>query len=288
MVEARDHSSAPDTEETANSKTEEERMVFKPKMTKSIHILKIGGSRLVSTDDLDALAERVQAIRRQGQQVIVVHGGGVEITRLQEQLDVKEDWVDGLRVTSEKALQATIMVLCGTIRTRIVERFNARGIRCLGLSGLDMSLLEAEFAQDRRLGRVGGPPRVRADLLHGLLSQADVLVLSPVSMGPDGRALNVNADDAAHAVALAMKAASLDFISDVQGVCGETQRVVHELDPRAITRLLKGTAIGGGMVPKLRAAAAAVCGGVARVRIGSLVSLRRGQGTTIRMQRAVS
>ncbi len=254
----------------------------------SITVLKVGGARLASAADLDRLADQVEALRRDGQQAVVVHGGGPEISDLHDRLGIPFERVDGLRATSDDGMHVTTMVLCGAVRTRIVERLTARGIDCLGVSGVDLGLLRAPFADETTLGRVGGPPDVDVEAFGRLLATGAILVVSPVSIGPDGRAVNVNADDAAHAIATAAGARSLDFVSDIAGVRTGTGRVARHLGPTGVDELVASGAVRGGMVPKLRAAVAAVRAGVDRVRIGDLASMAAGRATVITAEESTS
>lgn len=247
-----------------------------------ITVLKVGGARLASRSDLDKLADELATIRRRGSRVVVVHGGGLEINELQQRLDIPYEKLDGLRVTSDAGMSATIMVLCGLVRTRLVGHLMARGLNCLGVSGVDLGLLRAPFVDESTYGRVGGPPVVDHERLGALMFDLDVLVVSPVSTGPDGRAVNVNADDAAHAIAIALDARSLDFVSDIPGVRTGSDEVARELFPELIASLIADGVVRGGMVPKLKAAVAAVDSGVDRVRIGSLSTMARGRATVIR------
>jgi acetylglutamate kinase len=247
----------------------------------AITVLKVGGARLASVSDLDRLADHVRELHDDGRRVVIVHGGGPEISELHRRLGIPFEKVDGLRRTSPDGMDATAMVLCGTVQTRIVERFAARGISCLGVSGVDLGLLRAPLVDEAALGRVGGPPTVDGRRIRQLLDLGVTLVVSPVSIGPDGGVVNVNADDAAHAVAVALQAASLDFVSDIPGVRAADSEVARTLDPAAIETLVGDGIVHGGMVPKLRAAVAAVDAGVDRVRIGDLSSMAAGDATVI-------
>jgi acetylglutamate kinase len=131
------------------------------------------------------------------------------------------------------------------------------------------------------LGRVGGPPRVDSDRLLSLLAQRVMPVVAPVSLGVDGDPVNVNADTVAHALAVAVQAASLEFVSDVPGVLLEGDEVAGRLSAAEAQRLLAGSAIRGGMIPKLQAALAAVDAGVGRVRIGDLDAMNENTATEI-------
>lgn len=252
-----------------------------PSTSSRVTVLKVGGARLGSPVDLDDLARQVQDRIERDHRIVVVHGGGPEINDLHEKLDVPFVRVEGLRATSDEGMAITTMVLCGLVQTRIVERFTRHGMACLGVSGVDFGLLRAPMADPDLLGRVGGPPRVDRERLMQLLETADVLVVSPVSIGPDGAAVNVNADDAAHAIAQALRADSLDFVSDIPGVMTGDGRTARWLGPKTIERLIRDGVVHGGMVPKLKAAVAAVRAGVLRVRIGDLGTLGAGRATVI-------
>ncbi len=246
-----------------------------------VTVLKVGGARLASVSDLDRLADHVRELGQNGRQVVIIHGGGPEISDLHRRLDIPFEKVDGLRRTSVEGMDATAMVLCGTVQTRIVERLMNHGIACLGVSGVDLGLLRAPLVDEAVLGRVGGPPTVDRQRMRQLLQLGVTLVVSPVSIGPDGGAVNVNADDAAHAVAIALQAASLDFVSDIPGVRTSDDEVASILEPVAVDGLIDEGIVHGGMVPKLRAAVAAVDAGVDRVRIGDLSSMAAGDATVI-------
>jgi acetylglutamate kinase len=231
----------------------------------SVTVIKVGGNEV---DDGEWLARLAGAVAGRAGRTVLVHGGGKEVTALQRALGAEPEWRDGLRVTGDEGMRAVAMVLSGLVNKRIASALLTAGVDALGISGEDGALLEAEVA----LGRTGEVRRVRSALLHGLLAQGLVPVVSPVSRGPDGRALNVNADDAAAAVAAAMEAGELLFVSNVPGVLagGEVVAAIGACEVEAL--IADGTA-AGGMAPKLRAAARAAAGGVARVRIGGVEML---------------
>lgn len=244
-------------------------------------VVKVGGARLVDAGDLDRLVDHVASLRAAGSRPLVVHGGGPEISELHQRLEIEVERHEGLRVTRGEGMDLTVMVLCGAVRTRIVQHFSARGVPALGVSGVDLGLLRAPLLDVDLLGRVGGPPAVDLERLHQLLGLDAVLVVTPVSIGPDGRPVNVNADDAAHAIATALEAASLDFLSDIPGVRSGDDDVLEQVQPADVERLIADGVVHGGMVPKLRAAVAALHAGVERVRIGDLATLADGTATEI-------
>jgi acetylglutamate kinase len=249
-----------------------------------ISVLKIGGANLQQPEFVEQLSAYVVALRREGRRVVVVHGGGPEIGSFHDALGVPFEKSGGLRVTSAEGMEITTMVLCGLVNKRIAARFVSDGVPAVGLSGIDLGLLKAELLDEPRLGRVGNAPSVRRASLEKLLDAGLVPVIAPVSLGPEGDALNVNADTAAHAIATALEADSLDFVSDVPGVRTRagSPAVARRLRVDEVERLLKtSSVVKGGMLPKLRSAVAAVAGGVGRVRVGDLPGMARGSATEV-------
>jgi acetylglutamate kinase len=229
-----------------------------------VRVVKIGGAALSDGAWLDDFAS---AAARADTPLVIVHGGGPEISALCDRLALPISWHEGRRVTTEAALDAASMVLTGRINKRIVGTLVRAGVDALGLSGEDAGLLRAELAEGGALGRVGVITSVRTSLLTSLLSAGLTPVLSPISIGPDGGAVNVNADEAASAVAVALGADDLVFLTDVQGVYDGSAFRSELSVPDAHAFVAAGVA-SGGMALKLRAAVAALESGVASVRIG--------------------
>jgi acetylglutamate kinase len=203
---------------------------------------------------------------------VLVHGGGPEITALSAQLGVPTRWHDGRRVTSPEALDVTSMVLNGRINKRIVRALRAHGVDAFGLSGEDGAVVQGRLAEHGALGRVGDVMQVRAALLKQLIAAGLLPVLSPVSLGEDGQALNINADEVATAVATALPADELLYLTDVEGVRVDGVRA-ELLSASEAQQLIAREVATGGMAVKLRAAVLALHAGVARVRIGPLEML---------------
>jgi acetylglutamate kinase len=213
--------------------------------------------------------------------LVLVHGGGDEVSALQNAFGESASFVDGRRVTSERDIDLVRMALSGSANKRLVATLVERGIDAVGLSGEDAALIAASPLDARRLGYVGVPRSVNVAFLRHLLSGGYLPVISPVSRdgsGALGAALNVNGDDAAAAIAIALGAAELLLVSDVPGVMCDG-RAVPLLTPNEARALLANGAASGGMRAKLQAGAAAVEGGVPRVRIsdiGAIADLTRG------------
>jgi acetylglutamate kinase len=234
-----------------------------------VTVVKVGGNEV---DDAGWVERLAHTITGYDGPIVLVHGGGKEVTALQRTLGAEPEWKDGLRVTTPEGMRAVAMVLTGLVNKRIVSALLTAGADAVGISGEDGGLLRASVARGGAMGRTGEVERVRAELLHAFLAQGLTPVVSPVSRGPDGGALNVNADDAAAAVAAALGADELLFVSNVPGVLADGA-VIAEIAMGDVERLIEDGTAQGGMAPKLRAAARAA-GTVARVRIGGLEMLK--------------
>jgi acetylglutamate kinase len=248
----------------------------------SVTVVKVGGNEV---DSPEWVARLAAALARRGRRTVVVHGGGKEVSALQRVLGAEPEWRDGLRITTPEAMRAVAMVLTGVVNKRLVSALLGAGVDAVGISGEDGALLRAELLRGGALGRTGAVAQVRTELLRAWLAQGITPVVSPVSRGPDGGPLNVNADDAAAAVAGALRAAELLFLSDVPGVL-EAGSLLPEVAGGEAEALIAAGVASGGMAPKLRAAVRAA-GAVGRVRIGGLEMLDSSEaGTRVRVTRA--
>ncbi|HEX6941230.1 MAG TPA: acetylglutamate kinase [Longimicrobiales bacterium] len=234
-----------------------------------VRVVKVGGRVLGEPAWLSRFAELAA---RAGGRLVVVHGGGPEVDDLCGRLGIGVERSGGLRVTTPEALDAASMVLSGRLNKRLVRVLVGAGVDALGVSGEDAGLVVAEPAANRVLGRVGENVRVRADLLRRLLGLGVTPVISPISGGTDGGALNVNADDVATAVAAALGAIELLFITDVPAVHdGKAERAT--LDAAEAAVLLSCGIARDGMAVKLTAGLRALRAGVPAVRIGPVEAL---------------
>lgn len=215
--------------------------------------------------------------------MVLVHGGGDDISTLQQKLGITAQFVDGRRVTTAQDLELVRMALSGTANKRLVSALVREGVRAVGVSGEDASLIAATPVDSGRLGHVGAPQTINSSLLLHLIDGGYLPVVSPVSrnVGHElGTALNVNADDAAAAIAIAIHAEELLVVSDVEGVMvdGESVAILTLAEARG---LMQDGRASGGMRAKLMAAATAVEGGV-RVRITDLGGIKdRDRGTLV-------
>ncbi len=238
-------------------------------------VVKIGGNDLDTPGFVDALAEAIARVTARTP-VVLVHGGGKIISELQRQLGIEPAYVDGQRVTDDAALNVVEMALSGRVNKQITVALLRAGVDALGLSGVDRGLLRVE-PWDPALGRVGRIVAVRGAVLLDLCAQAVVPVISPISLGQDGR-YNVNADHAAGAIAAALPADYAAFVTNVPGV-RVGSAVVPALTASEARDLITQGVIFGGMIPKVTAALDAVAQGVRKAIITDLAGLAAGTGT---------
>jgi acetylglutamate kinase len=216
--------------------------------------------------------------------LVIVHGGGDEVSSLQRRMGLEPRFIGGRRVTTREELEIVRMVLSGSTNKRLVSLFRAAGLRAVGISGEDGGLLQAHVAEGAPLGCVGERTSANASILQDLLASGWVPVVSPLAEHADEPAsggLNVNGDDAATAIAIAIGATELTFIADVTGVLvdGVFAPTLTTTDARELIRV--GVAVGG-MAAKLDAGCAALERGVLRVRITDLAGLaNNSRGTTL-------
>ncbi|HEX2778997.1 MAG TPA: acetylglutamate kinase [Gemmatimonadaceae bacterium] len=236
----------------------------------NLRVVKIGGR---AQEDPALVSRLVAAWNDAPGSLCIVHGGAAEIDRLQRALGGKPRFVGGRRVTSAEDIDTVRMALSGAANKRLVAALNAAGVPAVGVSGEDAAMLRAT-PFDAALGRVGRPETVRADLLRLLLAAGFLPVVAPLAAPPAGEtgALNVNGDDAAAAIALALGARELFFVTDVEGVRRGAEKL-SKLDAAEAATLLASGAAEGGMAVKVASALGALAGGTARVRIGGCDAL---------------
>jgi acetylglutamate kinase len=244
-----------------------------------MRVIKIGGRVQGDSRLAEALA---LAWSRGPGELCVVHGGGDEITALQGKFGITPSFVEGRRVTSAADIDFIRMALSGSANKRLVSSLISAGALAVGLSGEDAAIIQADVVDRERLGEVGDPVRIDPTVLVHLTRCGLMPVVSPVGRSTeDGAALNINGDDAAAALAVALEADELLFVADVPGVlAGGT--VVESLGITEARALVQRGEATGGMLAKLQAAARAIDGGVTQVRIGDLSAIADvGAGTRI-------
>lgn len=244
-----------------------------------MQVIKIGGNELDDPAFVDNLGRAMAALETP---TILVHGGGKEIKELQERLGIEAQYIDGLRVTDAESLVVVKMVLAGRVNKRLVASLVAAGVDAFGMSGVDRASIKAEKLHHPQgdLGQVGRVTFVRTEVFKHLLEEGITPVLSPICYGPDGSIFNVNADHVALAVATAMPAEVLVFVSNVPGVLRQGD-LLSRLTTAEVEELIAEKIIVDGMIPKVRSATEAVAAGVRAVRITNLAGLEAGTGTII-------
>ncbi len=242
-------------------------------------VIKYGGNAMVDPDLARKFDSDVVLLKQCGINPIVVHGGGPQINRMLDKLQVKSEFVDGLRVTDKATMEVVEMVLAGSINKAIVAGIQQAGGKAVGISGKDGNLLIAErFTRSRTdpatgqvevldFGFVGEPAAVNPGLLNTIIHSDAIPVIAPIGVGRDGETYNINADIAAGAIAAAMKAKRLLLLTDVAGVLDGNRQLISELKLDEVQDLVASGVITGGMIPKVRSCVAVVEAGVEGVII---------------------
>lgn len=244
-------------------------------------VVKIGGRAQQAPSLIPAIAA---AWRATPGAIVVVHGGGDEVTAVQRSMGRDPQFVDGRRVTTDEDIAILRMTLSGVVNKRLVAAFVAEGVPAVGISGEDGALLSAEPIDPTTMGRAGAPSHANVHLLRHLLQGGFLPVISPLARdarSDSGDALNVNGDDAAAAIAGALAATELLLIADVPGVL-ERGEVVATLDSSRVRAMISAGTVTAGMIAKLEASSRALANGVSSVRIGDIEAIADAQrGTRI-------
>jgi acetylglutamate kinase len=242
-------------------------------------VIKLGGHAMVDPAILETVIQDAVLLHYVGMKVVLVHGGGPEITEKMRAMGKEPVFVAGLRVTDQETLEIAQMVLVGKINDGIVSLITRCGARGIGLSGNDGNLMLADKMEKKKvrdgdselevdLGYVGEISRVDPSVLHTLLDNRYIPVIAPIAIDRSGGSLNINADLAAGEIAIALHAFKLINLTDVEGVMDtERKTVFRSLSLDEIDRLIINGTISGGMIPKLEASIRAVRGGVESAHI---------------------
>ena len=242
-------------------------------------VIKYGGHAMGNTDLGRAFARDVALLKQSGVNPIVVHGGGPQIGAMLEKMGIESKFEGGLRVTDRKTVEIVEMVLAGSINKEIVALINAEGEWAIGLCGKDGNMVFAEKAHKTvrdpdsniervlDLGFVGEPAEVDRTLLDLLAGSEMIPVIAPVAPGRDGHTYNVNADTFAGAIAGAVQASRLLFLTDVPGVLDKNKNLIDELTVSEAKALIADGTIAGGMIPKVETCIDAIKRGVEGVVI---------------------
>lgn len=248
-----------------------EALPYIQRFNRKIIVVKYGGSAMVDETLKRRVIEDVTLLKLVGFKPIIVHGGGKEISSMVTRLGMEPRFVNGLRVTDEETMEVAEMVL-GKVNKSLVQLVESLGVRAIGISGKDGGLLtvEKKYANGEDVGFVGEITEVNGDILYDLLEKDFLPIICPIGMDKDFRTYNINADDAACAIARAMKAEKLAFLTDIEGVYKDPKdpnTLISELTVSEAKNLMKDGYIGGGMLPKLQNCMDAIENGVSRVHI---------------------
>ena len=235
-------------------------------------VVKYGGNALAGTSDHDALAlfaEDIVLMHTVGIRPVVVHGGGPQINEMLSKLNITSTFSQGLRVTDAETMQVVQMVLNGQVNPQIVSAINTHGNVAVGVSGVDGRTLQVT-ARDKDLGFVGDIDKVRPHVIQGLLDDGFVPVLSTIGVDKDGQSFNINADTAAGAVAEALGAEKIIYLTDIAGLrrdIDDASSLIQRTTVVELQELIASGVISGGMIPKVDSCIQAVRGGVKSAHI---------------------
>ena len=235
-------------------------------------VVKFGGNAIAGTSDHDALslfAEDIVLMHTVGIRPVVVHGGGPQINDMLTRLNIESSFSNGLRVTDAATMEVVQMVLNGQVNPQIVSAINTHGNVAVGLSGEDGRTLQC-VARDASLGFVGDIERVRTHVIEGLLADGLVPVLSTVGVDVHGQPYNVNADTAAGAIAEALSAEKIIYLTDIAGLrkdIDDASSLIQRISVMDLGALIADGTISGGMIPKIESCMQAVKGGVKSAHI---------------------
>ena len=248
-----------------------EALPYIQRFNRKIIVVKYGGSAMVDETLKERVIQDVTLLKLVGFKPIIVHGGGKEISKWVGKVGMEPEFVNGLRVTDEATMELAEMVL-GKVNKSLVQLVESLGVRAIGISGKDGKLLSVEkkYADGEDIGFVGEITHVNADILCDLLEKDFLPIVCPIGLDDAYQTYNINADDAACAIARAMKAEKLAFLTDIEGVYkdpDDPDTLISELPVTEAEALMNQGYIGGGMLPKLQNCIDAIENGVSRVHI---------------------
>ncbi|MEE1085588.1 MAG: acetylglutamate kinase [Schaedlerella sp.] len=248
-----------------------EALPYIQKFNRKIIVVKYGGSAMIDEELKRDVIQDVTLLKLCGFKPIIVHGGGKEISRWVSKVGMKPKFINGLRVTDEDTMELVEMVL-GKVNKSLVQLVEQLGVRAIGISGKDGKLLEVEkkLADGEDIGYVGEVKKVNAEVLFDLIKKDFIPIISPIGLDEEFNTYNINADDAAYAIARAVGAEKLAFLTDIEGVYkdpNDPSTLISELEVERARRLIDRGYIGGGMLPKLQNCIDAIENGVSRVHI---------------------
>lgn len=236
-------------------------------------VIKYGGAAMMHDDLTQKIMEDITLLKFVGMNPILVHGGGPDINHMLDSLDIKPNFVDGLRVTDDATMEVVQMVLTGKINKEIVAKLNGMGASAIGLCGIDGNIIKAVKAPPKNgvdLGNVGQITSINTTLLNTLAHDQYIPVIAPVGTGDHGGSYNINADTVAGAIATALKAEKLIFLTDTDGIRtkeDDPESLLYVASKTDILNMIDEGKITGGMLPKVQSCLSAIEKGVGRTHI---------------------
>ena len=242
-------------------------------------VIKYGGHAMVDKQLKEDFARDITLLKFIGINPVVVHGGGPQINSVLDRMGILPKFVRGMRLTDEMTMDVVEMVLGGKVNKEIVARINSQGGKAVGLSGKDGGLLSAKklrlvYQEDENKppeiidpGLVGEVTQVNSDIINTLTEKDFIPIIAPVGAGDSGETFNINADLVAAEIAMALSAGRLIFLTDVDGLLDEDEKLISSINKDRIKRMLQEKTISGGMIPKIECALNAINKGVEKVHI---------------------
>ncbi len=232
-------------------------------------VIKYGGSAQINPTLKDKFAQDIILLYLVGLRPIIVHGGGKKINSLLDKLEVKSEFVDGLRVTSDAVMEVVEMVLSGNINKEITTLLNHHGAKAIGITGKDANFIKAKPLSDGKYGLVGKITHIDKKVIKNLIKEGFIPVIAPIASGDDVNhpGYNINADLAASKIAASVGAEKVIFLTDTRGVLDKEGNLISKLSEKKIEELKKDGTISGGMLPKVDACLEAIEGGVKSAQI---------------------
>ena len=248
-----------------------EALPYIQRFNRQIIVVKYGGSAMLDEELRQSVIEDVVLLKLVGFKPVIVHGGGKEISKWLTRSGVETKFYDGLRITDTDTLDVAEMVL-GKVNNELVSRAESLGIKAVGISGKDGNLLTAEKNEPdgKDIGYVGKVTDVDPKIIYDLLDNDFLPVIYPIGKGADGQGYNINGDHAATAIAKALEANKLAYLTDIVGVCTDPKdpdTLISELYSDDAKKLIEDGTVKGGMIPKLEKCIEAIEAGVKRVHI---------------------
>jgi acetylglutamate kinase len=242
-------------------------------------VIKFGGNAMVDPELHESFARDVVLMKLVGVNPVVVHGGGPQIGQLLDRLNIKTEFVDGMRVTDSDTMDVVEMVLGAAVNKQIVSSINRNGGKAIGVTGKDGQLIRARKMSVTRespgmqapeiidIGHVGEVEKIDTEVLNMILDSNFIPVIAPIGVGEDGSSYNINADLVAGKLAEVLEAEKLMLLTNVEGLLNRSGEVLTGLSARQVDELIADGTVQGGMLPKIRCALDAVNGGVASSHI---------------------